>query len=818
MARLRLGTASAGGRVQWAAALSLMGGVTGGLFAQGAGLPDAAALRVKPGHPILFVDAEVVGEIRSRTDDCRRFADMVERYRKRKTDDPSNVTEIRAEVAPFADWTHPGEYLKTSMWFGADAYINEDELSVAYARQYLLALLDQGIDDARSQECHALGTAFALGALYDWLYDHLDDDLRHRTRLGVLTTVGELDTRWRFFREGGDVGGHATCWANPYALVGLLAIRTDIEQESAEVRARYFELLGKVVHNIRDEIAPIHAWICRDGGHHMGWDYGTCYTQMLPYIVWDFATDEKSLFGDWQEQHVYWYLYGLRHDVAPPDEQGRDRRQLAYGYYPQSGDCYGTQIGSPTAFNILAPALHHDNPHAKWFYNHFVRRPTGDIDWISLLYANFGPDAGEPPDELPLSRLFANAGFAIMRDSWDLDRNALVVFKSAPFFSHNHHHKDQNSFTVYYQAPLAIDSGGYNLCGQYGSRHWYSYYTRSIAHNTILVHDPDESFGSSNRWGDNSNDGGQAFRPEAGRLEDLLPGGQCALDGILRYEDGPGYTYAMGDATKAYSPHKLELFERHVVYLRAHSYDHPAVVIYDHVVARDASFKKTYLLHSIGEPVIEGRVFRVEGDDGLNTERRGRLYDEVILPEDAEIRAVGGVANEREFYVADDGTGNPRNYREEFAEAHSEAAAQEPIDRERGAFRELGGWRVEVSPTAERLEDRFLNVLSITDGEDDHREVQAQYVSSGSFDGVAIRDNDGRESTLVLLRRRGEPLTEDAIPTINCRKLLIAGLRAGEELAIALGPGSVRITAAAPGPAEGTRASPEGTIYTDLDP
>ena len=274
----------------------------------------------------------------------------------------------------------------------------------------------------------------------------------------------------------------------------------------------------------------------------------------------------------------------------------------------------------------------------------------------------------------------------------------------------------------------------------------------------------------------------------------------------------------MGDATKAYSPHKLELFERHVVYLRAHSYDHPAVVIYDHVVARDASFKKTYLLHSIGEPVIEGRVFRVEGDDGLNTERRGRLYDEVILPEDAEIRAVGGVANEREFYVADDGTGNPRNYREEFAEAHSEAAAQEPIDRERGAFRELGGWRVEVSPTAERLDDRFLNVLSITDGEDDHREVQAQYVSSGSFDGVAIRDNDGRESTLVLLRRRGEPLTEDAIPTINCRKLLIAGLRAGEELAIALGPGSVRITAAAPGPAEGTRASPEGTIYTDLDP
>ena len=145
-------------------------------------------------------------------------------------------------------------------------------------------------------------------------------------------------------------------------------------------------------------------------------------------------------------------------------------------------------------------------------------------------------------------------------------------------------------------------------------------------------------------------------------------------------------------------------------------------------------------------------------------------------------------------------------------------AAQEAIDRERGAFRELGGWRVEVSPGTGRLEDRFLNVLSITDGEDDHREVRAQHVSSRPFDGVAIRDNDGRESTLVLFRRHGEPLTEDAIPTVNCRKLLIVGLGAGEELAIALGPDNVGITPAPPGPAEGTQASTEGTIYTDLDP
>ena len=37
---------------------------------------------------------------------------------------------------------------------------------------------------------------------------------------------------------------------------------------------------------------------------------------------------------------------------------------------------------------------------------------------------------------------------------------------------------------------------------------------------------------------------------------------------------------------------------------------------------------------------------------------RKRLYDQVLLPEDAVIEAVGGVAHQKEFYVADDGTAN----------------------------------------------------------------------------------------------------------------------------------------------------------------
>ncbi len=779
-------------------------------------LPDVRQLNVRSGHPILFVDADVIAEARARTEDCAQLADMVKRYRMSKTDDPEDLAAIREQVKPYADWTHPGTYLTASMWYGTEAYINQDELAVAYGRQYLLALIDNTVETARSPETHALGKVFALGALYDWLYDQLGEETKHQTRLAVVETADALDTTWHMFNEGKYVGGHAACWANPYAIVGLMAIFTDIGQESDETQARYFELLGKVVRNIRDGIAPVHEWVCRDGGYHMGWDYGTCYTPMWQYLVWEFATNEPSLFKDWQNQHVYWYIYGLRHRTPLPESSDSEDFRAAYGYYPASGDAYGMGLSGAKSDDVVVPAFIYDNENAKWLYNKFYRQAGG---YIGLLYAAFAPDAGTPPDGLPLSRLFHNAGFAVMRDSWDLDANTLAVFKSSRFFSNNHHHRDQNSFTIYYRAPLAIDSGGYNLCGQYGSRHWYNYYTRSVAHNTVLVYDPQENFGSS-KWGPLSNDGGQVFlRPEAGSLEDIVPGGKCALDGIMRFEDQPDYSYVMGDATKAYSPDKVKLFQRHLVYLRAHSYDHPVILVYDKVTSTDANFRKTWLLHSIGEPEVDGWTFSVAADDGLHPDRRGRLHDEVLLPLDAEINLVGGVANNQEFYVADDGTGHPHNYREELAEKYPEEAAQPAIERKYGSFRELGGWRVEVSPRAARLDDRFLNVLSITDDGEQFQSAQTEYAALEFFDAVGITDNDGRESTLVLFLRGEGDFGPEELPEVKCRNILIVGLKPGSGVSLARQQDGRMLLAPADPNAAGVQAiSDEGTVYAALNP
>jgi len=42
-----------------------------------------------------------------------------------------------------------------------------------------------------------------------------------------------------------------------------------------------------------------------------------------------------------------------------------------------------------------------------------------------------------------------------------------------------------------YKGRLLIDSGQYD---SYGSGHWKNYYTRSIAHNTMVAYDPDEEY------------------------------------------------------------------------------------------------------------------------------------------------------------------------------------------------------------------------------------------------------------------------------------------------------------------------------------
>ena len=152
----------------------------------------------------------------------------------------------------------------------------------------------------------------------------------------------------------------------------------------------------------------------------------------------------------------------------------------------------------------------------------------------------------------------------------------------------------KNTFTIHYKSPLAIDSGMYDEgCenGGYGSTHWCNYFTRTIAHNGIIVFDPEQEYKVYGR--SVSNDGGQPYREEEPtKLTDILPGGHAHLDGITLCRETDEYTYAVGDATKAYDRERVSLAQREIIYLRRNTTSRPVIVVFDRVESTRKDFLK----------------------------------------------------------------------------------------------------------------------------------------------------------------------------------------------------------------------------------
>jgi hypothetical protein len=382
-----------------------------------------------------------------------------------------------------------------------------------------------------------------------------------------------LDRAWHFAADANFIGNHSR-WGNFTLAAGLLALVT----EHPELHEKLLHVRSLWV----DGYFPAQGWIAEDGGYHMGWSYSAAYLTGSIHYAWSTATNE-CVFFPWQAKLPLFWIYGRQGD----------------GMYPNRGDAYTVtnDLNDHHSDLLMIGAGVLKDPRAAWAVKDgFDRFPV-------ILYGDkhvkrLAPDTPEAP--LPLSRIFRHAGVATARDRWD-DRTTLLQFYSAPFYSTNHLHRDANSFTLHYRGALAIDSGIYDETkgqpGGYGGPHWRNYFTRTIAHNAIVVFDPNQKMTVLGNAV--SNDGGQVFRRDPATLQDIQPGGFAALDGITRFETTDDYTYTSGDATKAYDAARVTLAQREIVYLRSAARDHPVVVIFDRVESAHAEFEKRFLLHTI---------------------------------------------------------------------------------------------------------------------------------------------------------------------------------------------------------------------------
>ncbi len=284
--------------------------------------------------------------------------------------------------------------------------------------------------------------------------------------------------------------------------------------------------------------------------------------------------------------------------------------------------------------------------------------------------------------KLRLSHVSRGPGYVYARSSWEEDATWLF-FKCGKRYT-AHQHLDVGHFFIVKHEELAGEGGHYD---DFAGPHAVNYYLRTIAHNSVLVHDPKEAFAAIRGTPDPvANDGGQAY-PWPGTIfrhngdgwdADTWRRGRHLMDiaDLLAYQDNGDFMYTAGDATRAYSKEKLAWFTRQIVFIRPGSF-----VIFDRVKSTNTTFKKTWLLHAARPPLEKGGNLVI-------TNGKGRLHVQTVLPASAQVKLNHG------------------------ADLYSYAAGQFPPRRKYGPEAEC---RIEVSPSSPAQEDLFLHVLSATE-------------------------------------------------------------------------------------------------------
>jgi hypothetical protein len=300
-----------------------------------------------------------------------------------------------------------------------------------------------------------------------------------------------------------------------------------------------------------------------------------------------------------------------------------------------------------------------------------------DARLVDFLYEE-DPDAPLDLKGFPLAHLASGVGKVYARSDWT-DDATWFRFECGDLWNH-HQHFEVGNFEIFRREPLATESGEYH---DYLSSHSVNWLLRTIAHNCILVYQPDETWSTMRDGGRNAyaNDGGQTKKWEW--VVDTVAAWkqrqeQFELGSIVGYENRPEFLFVAGDCTKAHAPSKLAAWVRQIVFVRPHTF-----VIFDRVLSTRPEYEKTWLLHCRYEPQIAGNTTTIANG-------AGRLTVQTLLPERPVVRKVEG-------YTYRGQTFDPP---------------------QTGQSATANRWRVEVLPAEAQTEDIFLHVLTTDEPQD----------------------------------------------------------------------------------------------------
>ena len=538
---------------------------------------------------------------------------------------------------------------------------------------------------------HAGENLQRMALAYDWLYhypgftDQIKDELRTKMLAMAETVISVVNGDTVVWGE--DLF-HNYC-SNAAAGIGLTALALWQGPDDREV-SRILRIAEDWYFNRSFKGMEL---LC--GAWHEGMAYSLNHiVQETPIWVAAYRTASgidwfdkiRREQGDWMQKWIYFCLSSLRPDWT----------------FIRTGDMGASRMLPDRtlrqAIEIITSAYR--NGHGKFLIDELENRladraiSPGDL-WMPVIfyddklesrdYRELNPTMIVSPDRL---------GHMTMRSGWGPDAT-FIHFECGDYFG-SHNHIDQGQFTIYHKGSLALDSGYYDGYTEHHKKYAY----RAIAHNTILVKDPEETVVPI-RFPPYPNPGGQRsidkyYNNSNYRMsvfwEQYRQKAYADIADIVAWESHAAFDYVAGDMTAAYNSTavsdpgqraKVSLVQRRILFVK------PSIIaVCDNVNALDASFEKKWLLHTVNEPRIAA--------DKITTvaEGEGQLILTPVLPADVRVTKIGGPG--KEFMV------NDKNMAMEKA-PYLTATAQP------------GAWRLELIPGAPRQNDIYLNLMETSD-------------------------------------------------------------------------------------------------------
>ncbi len=521
----------------------------------------------------------------------------------------------------------------------------------------------------------------AMAALaFDWVYNGLSD-VQRTTLINKLAVASDISAMKKeidagvvprtgpsqcYKRATNGETFHREEWAF-YAYEGWpeIALAGHIPDAEAVYKARwdYRWYWG--------DAARMEAYV-NDGTPFEGYYFGN--DGVAWFLALESATGINLIDGadfSWNRDAADYMLYRL--DIANSREtmhKGVATSTLSTNSFLQSvTDTWKLREHISRSFLVSADK----NQYLQWLMNNKVNRFSswlmtnnyfGSITQLyqisKLLFYDQNAPVKDPTaatyDELPYDRHFDGGNEAYMRTGWG-SKSAIVGFRSKPAFTMTSHSDfDVNTFVIYRDGPLSVDSGTYDAYQQ--QKNYFQYQKNTVAHNNLLVIDPADPDGpkklslSADPGGTDSRSTRTFSAPNFFSNSVFVEKNPTAnWADIIKFESHPDYAYLMGDAEEAYG-NRLSQYDRNLVFLRDKN-DEAYLIIFDRVVATNAAFKKKWLLHTVSEPILNGKIVGAEvpghietydGDTMIaeNYEKTSKLHAKFLLPLNHRVRQVGG--------------------------------------------------------------------------------------------------------------------------------------------------------------------------------